>query len=197
MAAVRIIGVDASLSATGIAVYHQDGREAKPWMSATTVYSAPPMPTERRMQLIMSRLWSVAGNGPQALNTFVAIEAPFVADPKKRSGETTLKLGGLHYLIRYGLFARNIRWVVLHHTALKIYATGAGNAGKAVTTEAANYHLRHLTHAGDDNQADACWLAAMAAHHYIGKPLHHGKPSHDLNLVLKAIDNWPSWNPWP
>jgi hypothetical protein len=150
------------------------------------------------MQAIMSRLWSITGNGVSGgLNCFVCIEKPFVADPRKRSGDTTLKLGGLLYVMRYGLFARGIPFAVVHNTKLKMYATGAGNAGKAIVTEAANYHLRNLTQASDDNQGDALWLAAMAAHHYLGKPLHVTPPPHaGLATHLQDIE-WPQWNPWP
>lgn len=195
MSAVRLIGVDPSLAATGIAVLHMDGRNATPWMSTTTVATPSNLDTERRMQIILGQLWRVALQ-VDGVYTIVGIEQPLVPRDKTTQ-DTVLKLGGLHWLIRYGLYVRNIPAVVVGNTRLKLYATGMGNAGKAITTEAANYHMRNLAHAGDDNQADAMWLAAMLSHRYIGRPLFKGTVSHDPGRVLSEMKKWPQWTPWP
>lgn len=147
-----IIGIDAALANTGIAVWH-DGL-----ISVQTIHTMPGMP-EERWQAIGDRVWAIARKDP---DTIVALEAVFVG--AKMMG-TALELAYLHAVLRMGLFRLGVPVVVVDAMGVKQYAVGVG---KATPREmiAATSRLRLPFHVGDDHQADAAFMVAMVLDHY-------------------------------
>lgn len=173
-----IIGVDAALANTGIAIW-RDGL-----MSVTTIHTAPGMP-EERWQYIGDRVWAMARKDP---DTIVALEAVFVG--AKMMG-TALELAYLHAVLRMGLFRLDVPVVVVDAMAVKQYAVGVGRATPREMI-AATSRLRLGFEVGDDHQADAAFLVALALDHY-------GMPMCQTSAAgRKALDrqSWPKgWRP--
>lgn len=172
-----VIGVDASLTATGIAIWH-GGR-----VQLGTIKTTPEMGDEpERWRRICTRIWPHLRR-----DTLAALEAVPVYKGKSPAaqGGTVLKLGQLHGVLRYGFHARGVPLVRPQPTQVKQYATGRGGASKEEMVEAAQRLLG--VYPGDDNQADAVWLMAMVLHK-------HGHPLAQLPvvqaLVLDRVD-WP------
>lgn len=155
---LTILGVDAAIAKTGLAVWMGPGQ-----VSCMTVNTPPAsqMCFEDRVGITLAHIaqWS-----PDPTNTVMVLEGVF----RGAQGRTAVDLGGVHYLIRYRARKRGMRFVVAGNEQIKLYATGHGRAEKQAMVEAANYHLRHLAHADDDNQADALWAMAMGVRWYYG-----------------------------
>lgn len=140
----RIVGLDASLTATGLAP--PDGGSVT--LSVRTTGAA------RLYELTTAIHGWVSGNVD-----LVAIEGYSYAS---RNG--THQLGELGGCIRLDLWRAGIPYVEIPPNSLKKYATGRGNASKDEMLAAA---IRRLGYEGHDhNQADALWLREMARDAY-------------------------------
>lgn len=92
---------------------------------------------------------------------------------------------GLHWLVLDRLWRTNTPVAIIGPSVLKAYATGRGNSGKDAMILAAA--RRFPTFAGDNNQADALWLAAIGLDHLTGQtvvPAAH-------RTKLASVD-WPT-----
>lgn len=164
----RVVGVDPSLTATGIAT--RDGCSTittKPGGWASDLH---------RLQFIAAAVRTVARDAD-----LVVIEGlAFMSKNGKASDRA-----GLHWLIRDRLDAAGVRVAVVTPTARAKYATGKGNAGKdAVLIEV----VRRLPiHVADNNEADAAVLLAMGLDH-LGEPLAPMPATH--RAALDAVV-WP------
>lgn len=147
---MNIVGIDPSLTATGIAA--ADG----------TLHTVKSKPVGDDLG---SRLWRLnvicAKIGALVQGADVAvIEGPAFS----RANAGTHVGAGLWWRIVGGLHARGVRVVELGPSQLKKFATGRGNADKAAMRVAL------LKRAGldvaDDNQADAWWLRQAGLHHH-------------------------------
>lgn len=170
-----VIGVDASLTSTGVAVWH-DGR----WTFGTIRTSPDGMTLEQRWRYITARLW------PRLTTRTLAVVEGVFSGPGH--GGAALDLAMLHGIIRYGLHVRSVPFAVVNTRHLKQFATGGGNAKKFQMLAAANDRLG-LPLASHD-QADAAWLAAMGLHRY-------GHPLCPTTAVQDAACNaarWPQWS---
>lgn len=100
-------------------------------------------------------------------------------------GASVVDIGEMGGVVRLMLWERQIPYVEVAPSSLKMFATGKGNAGKDdVLAEA----IRRLGYAGSSkDEADALWLRAMALHHY-GEPVVSLPATH-----LRGIDkvSWP------
>lgn len=139
---MNIVGLDLSITATGIA--ERDGK----------TFTAKPASTgDRRLVTIRNAVGLHVGGCD-----VVAIEdLPVNA---KSAGIT----GMVHGAVRCALLEWGIPYALITPASLKSYATGKGNCGKPEMAVAA--FKRAGVEFGDDNQCDAAWLRWMALDYY-------------------------------
>jgi hypothetical protein len=87
-----------------------------------------------------------------------------------RSTNKASELAGLHWLVRHGLWRRDVPYVVVVTQHLKIYATGRGTEMDKDDVLAAVIKRYPKTDVAGNDGADALSLAAMGAD-YMGAPL--------------------------
>lgn len=196
-----IVGLDLSLSATGLAWRGYNGE-----VQVTTVRT--------------SRQEHPAGWGPALRYRRIVVEVLrhvrhdtlVVKEQRLENLDTPsnsmLDLAGLHAVVEYALAAAFVPFVDVNLQVLKAYAV-KGHASKDEMVAAARDQLcgrpvvwrpsptaeplySQLPHVFNDNEADALWLLAMACQKY-GRPLHR-PPVHRAARIDKI--QWPHWR-WP
>lgn len=142
---MRIVGLDLSLTATGI---------------ATDTHTIRVAPTRLKLAGPARLAWLRDTIAEHVTNADLAIIEGY-AYGTKHQREALGELGGV---IRVMLWDHQIAHTTIPPATLKQYATGHGNAQKQTMVLAAQ---RHLGYTGNDhNCADALWLAAAAKDHY-------------------------------
>jgi Holliday junction resolvasome RuvABC endonuclease subunit len=158
----RVLGVDLSLTATGLA--HPDG-------SALTF-----KPTYQGFQRLAEIRNAVLDAVMISHASFVAIEGYSMGS----KGSSFLSLAELGGIVRFAFWAGGLRWLDVPPSTLKRYATGKGNADKATVLQAA---WKRLGYEGTDhNAADALWLQAIGMA-YLGSPVVELPATHLKALV--------------
>jgi crossover junction endodeoxyribonuclease RuvC len=150
----RVLGLDLSLTSTGVA-------------APTWTYALKPAPALRgtdRMLWFRRQIFDDAISPSTAL-TLVAMEGPAYGATGGQKGHH--ERAGLWWLVRCMLAGVDVPVAVIPPASLKLYATGKGNAGKDEILMAAARRFDWF--AGGNDEADALWLAAMAADH-LGTP---------------------------
>jgi crossover junction endodeoxyribonuclease RuvC len=169
---MRVVGLDLSLTCTGVAVEEGEGR-------SFTIEPARRRGMER-LDFIREGVLTYAA--PGALNADIVVIEGYSFN-SKQGGEHLGELGGV---VRLALWDLGIRFVDVSPASLKTYATGKGNAKKEVVFAAA---IRRLGYEGNDhNEADALWLRAMALDHY-GEQLVDMPQDH--RRALEKVE-WPT-----
>lgn len=148
MTAPRVVGLDLSMTATGIA-----------WCDGTTYTVKTKQTGDLRLLDIIDEISrAVDGRG---LALVVIEDLPTHA---KSAGITGMVQGAARaYLLR-----RSVPYVTVPPATLKKFATGRGNCGKPEMAVA--LFKRFDRELPDDNQVDALWLRA-AGHQLLGAPL--------------------------
>jgi crossover junction endodeoxyribonuclease RuvC len=165
---MKLIGLDLSLTATGVAV----GESVVVIKTKTTGVE--------RLNDIRSQLRKEIGR----FNPKVAIIEGYAFGAHDRGARSIGELGGV---VRLMLADYKIKFVEVPPASLKKFATGKGNADKDNVLAAAIKHNRRIN---NNNAADAWWLYQMGAAAYgqqVAPTLKIGKVRH---TVLKAIE-WP------
>jgi crossover junction endodeoxyribonuclease RuvC len=164
--ALRIVALDLSLAATGLA--HTHTHRGEPVLAARTVHTARTKhgSTDMDHERVHKVLVDVAA-AAKCRPDLVAIEWLPQFDGK---GDTSLRLAELHGVVKHWLYAQRIPYVNVRPPDLKIWATGNGNATKTAVKQAVIAEYGGLVHIGDDNQADAVALLTLALAAY-GEPL--------------------------
>lgn len=154
-----VIGLDVSLTRTGIAVW-RDGR-----MTTTSTVSQPigAQSWDERNTRIVGQAGSIirwlSDNTDGQMPSLAVIEAPILHGPQTGS---FFDRSGLWHGVYSKL--RSSGWripvAVVNVATLKAWATGKGNADKAMMLHAAR---REWPGVLNDDEADASWLAAMGA----------------------------------
>lgn len=139
MTAPRIVGLDLSLTRTGVA--DADGR-------VDVIKLAQYRDAERLSVAHYTISAAVTGAN------LVIIEGYAY-----NSANAAHSLGELGGVIRLMLYQRRIPYLVVPPATLKKYATGKGNVGKGAVMVAASTRLHYDLE--DDNEADALWLRAI------------------------------------
>lgn len=177
----RIVALDLSLTSTGMAW----GVTAAGWPQVTRVESKPP----RRVTLASRshRLRTIAGEVTQrcAGADLVLVEAPTY------SGKTTGSAhdrAGLWWLVVGRLTGAGLNVVEVELHAVKMYATGRGNADKDAVLAAVVRRYPHVEVTGND-EADALVLYAMGAR-FCGSPIDGDLPK----THLRGMDR-VAWTP--
>ena len=158
-----VIGIDQSLTNTGIAVLTRGDRI--PFLHS--VKSEPGQPIETRVMAIVREINRIVGTAtgfPDVNPALVVLEGISAGS----FGATTsiLELGFLHYLIRTQLTSQRIPFKVCAPTSLKKFCCGTGGSPKdPVTKQRVMKDLlkNYGVDTNDDNQADAAVLAFVAA----------------------------------
>lgn len=186
---MRVLGIDLSLTATGIAIVTADTshpweiRNRTPRIEVRTIAStgrsdATLHQRRARLQNIGDAVIAAAHGADIAV-----IESPSLGQARQ-GGQ--LDRHGLWWLVTDRLIGRGIPVATVTPAGRAKYATGKGNAGKTDVLLAVDrrYPAAEIT---DDNQADALVLAAMGCRH-LGHPIDDMPKAH-----LSAMDAvvWP------
>lgn len=153
MIAVRVIGIDPSLTSTGLAQVSQGFEMGAHW-SFETVRSKP---SGSSIGARSTRLLAIEDRVRQVVQRagLVVIEAPAYS----RSVGSRHERSGLWWLLVAAALAEGCRVVEVSPTARARYATGKGNAPKAAVVAAVS--ARYGVAPSNDNEADAIALAAL------------------------------------
>jgi crossover junction endodeoxyribonuclease RuvC len=158
---MRIIGIDASLTGTGIS----DGHST--WLIGSPAAGMSLSARRARIKTTAERILTTAD--PRGAD-LVVIELPAFGGASGR-GSMVLERSGLYWrLIESIIEGYGVPVVEVVTSQLKLYATGKGNAGKGLMIDAAARRLPDVVTGADDNRVDALWLAAMGYDH-AGQPL--------------------------
>lgn len=181
----RVVGLDLSLTSTGIARLEVDENGAITGSHTDTVTSTPPdeqtLPQRvRRVDYVANRVIdAVASAGrPGHRPDLIAIEGASFGSTTGQAQERAW-LRGAVYL---ELYAIGVPFVEVAPTSLKLYATGNGRASKTDVVQSVRRHygehfdipLREAD--GREDVADAIALAAMGAR-AIGHPIDADHPT--------------------
>lgn len=143
------IGLDLSLTATGVCIIGEDNTQFFTIKTKPEKYRSP----EERFEYIKNEVIRLLPDCPFVV--FIAIE-----DYSYGSVGQSFSKAELHGLIKNALFTRSYEFTQYSPNSLKKFASGKGNSGKDVVIKCVYQHWGHdLT---DNNQADACVLAHMA-----------------------------------
>ncbi len=180
----RVVGLDLSLSSTGIAL--PDGT------TVTQGYSLPADATDAercdridhiRRAVFTSVIDNCCCTGPALIRPLVVVEGFSFGSPQ---GAT--EAGGLGWAVRIALHLNSVPFAVVAPPTLKKFATGKGNAGKDDMKLAALQRFDvAFTGAGSGDRCDARWLQEMGLHH-LGAPTVE-LPSVNVSALAKVA--WP------
>ena len=176
-----VIGLDVSLTRTGIAVW-RDGR-----MTTTSTVSQPigAQSWDQRNTRIVGQARAITGwlqdNTPKP--DLAVIEAPILHGPQTGSFFDRAQLwGGVYSKLRSSGW--RVPVAVVNVATPKAWATGKGNADKAMMLHAAR---REWPGIPNHDEADSAWLASLGAC-AIGDQPFDLKPRH--HAILTKIQ-WP------
>src|SRR5262245_5270852 len=164
-----VIGIDPSMTATGIAV----------WRNGSAYAYTSTSPADEDATLRWNRhLAKIFGEIDDPQRTFIAVEDL----PKGKIAVTALLIerAGLLALIRYGAARRGVPVALINPSTLKKFATGHGQSSKAAMRASARLLLGVET--DNDNEADAVWLQTMAM-------LQYGIPCNTRNMTVVQLDS--------
>lgn len=153
------IGLDLSLTGTGMS----DGHET--WLIRSSgKVDATLAERHARLDLVLNNV--VYYMGEEWPTSLIVVEGPAFASKTGHMHDRS----GLWWRVVGGLIADGYPVAEVPPTVLKKYACSKGNASKGMMMDAAARRFPNVDTAGDDNRADALWLAAMG-HDYLGVPL--------------------------
>lgn len=172
MADPHVVGLDLSLTATGIATE-----------AGQSIVSCPKLRGIERCDRIAGEVLQLVSQWVNNLNTGLVVIEGYSFGSRNSHAHALGELGGI---VRHELLRMGYRWVDVPPSSLKKYATGKGNAGKEEMLAAAIRRLGYDGH--DNNEADALWLRAMALD-ALGCPLVE-MPAVNRGALEKV--EWPS-----
>lgn len=185
---MRIIGVDPSLTCTGVAAIGRPGAGVHDTWSVRSLGQDAPTYEDRA-----DRLTHLQRGFVDVLDDFCEDwpSGPLLLVIESRDFQTPGKAGhatdraGLSWLFVVAARAYGARIAAVAPSQLKVYATGRGNADKPEIRP--EVEERYGFYVRNDDEADAVTLAAMGAH-AMGAPLVDVPPSHARALTAVA---WP------
>jgi crossover junction endodeoxyribonuclease RuvC len=165
----RVIGLDLSLTSTGVA-------GSAGW--ADRIRPAPTLDLFIRLRIIRQRVMDYVRDADLVVVEGLAIS--------RQTGQH-LTRAGLWHLVMEQIDAHSIPWAEVSPTGLKRYATGKGNSPKDEVLAAVVRRFPTVEVRGND-EADALVLAAMGADH-LGVPIVTMPEAHRAALAKVA---WPA-----
>ncbi|MFJ2178939.1 Holliday junction endonuclease [Streptomyces sp. NPDC087851] len=154
MTPLRVVGLDLSITATGIA--YRDG--------STGTVGGPADHGDRRLLTIEQAVTIALGGEDYRLGPLPDLVVLEDLPTHARAAGIT---GMVHGVVRARLLRRGVPYVALPPATLKAYATGKGTADKTAMAMAA--YKRGGCEFADDNQCDAAWLR-WAGLDWLGAP---------------------------
>lgn len=158
--APRVLGLDLSLTGTGIARLGAEGVEL------TMTVRPGKRAGHERIDFIMCMIYE-AQRG--AMLDLVVVEGPSYGNQgngERQKGHH--ERAGLWWLVTQGLWAAGRPYAVVTPAQRAKYATGDGRSKKAAVLAAARARYGHLAVLANDNEADALILAHMGVDHLGG-----------------------------
>ena len=147
------VGIDPSITATGLIVLDQDQCIMKQDLIKTTTKDE----MEERLVYIKKEI--------SFIPKIWRLKTVYIEGPSYGSkGNAVLQMGALHFLIRIFLYENNIEYKVIPPKTLKVFHCGNGNAKKAEVLDLVEQTLG--VRFNDHNIADAYGLARMALRDY-------------------------------
>jgi Holliday junction resolvasome RuvABC endonuclease subunit len=172
---MRVVGLDLSLTATGVAVV--DGNCLYPehyTVSITTREKGYP-----RLRYILNEIRAIVLDRTKV--DLVVVEGPSYGS----TGRSFHQIAGLWWLITYVLTVNSQPFAVVPPTSAKLYFAGSGRANKDDMVREATRRFDWFN--GDNNQADALALCAMGWD-WLGLPI--TKVPEKNRKALERIE-WP------
>lgn len=177
---IRVLGVDPSTAATGLAYPYEDRFH-------TIVPDSGP-------ENVPGRLFEIECAFEGILHTLTAREMVDFAVVEgvslrgKGGPLTLLRLAQLSGIIQKSLYRFAIPFVEVNSSSLKKYATGNGAAQKHEMVKAAK---ERGAHPGNDNEADAFWLKQIGDHYWNMEPTEASFMLEKHQLDLHERLPWP------
>lgn len=168
--ASTVIGLDLSLTATGVA-------SSVGWTEAVRI----PGRGHNRLDAIRAAVLCLV---PVNVD-LVVVEGPSYGNQGQQRQSGHHERAGLWWLVTHTLWKRGIDYAVASPAARAKYATGKGNAGKADVVREVTRRFDWF--AGGEDEADALVLAAMGAD-WLGHPIAAMPATHRTAL---ANVQWP------
>lgn len=169
-AAPRVLGLDLSLTATGVCL--TDG--------LTLTIKTQQKHGDRRLVHITDALTSIIGDGS-------TVDLAVIEDLPKHAMAAGIT-GMVHGVARSVLLRAGIPYALVAPATLKAFATGKGAGDKTPMVMAA--YKRAGVEFPDDNQCDAWWLRAAGLDWY-------GRPEFDLPQAQRARLDKVAWPDMP
>lgn len=171
--ACRVVGVDLSLSATGMS----DG--SMTWLVRSS---------GSKGDLLITRSVRLRGLAKAVLERCTDVDLVVLEQPAfSRTTGHMHDRSGLWWLVVDALtFELQVPVAEVAPTALKKYATGKGNANKGAVIDATARRFPDVETGADDNRCDALWLAAMGLDWLGGRSVVPAGQRDGLNRVT-----WP------
>jgi Holliday junction resolvasome RuvABC endonuclease subunit len=171
---VRVVGVDISLTATGIA-------SSLGWCKVVGRTAVTKAPLLIRMGMVDELCAAILRH--VGVPDLVVIEGPAFS----RTGGGALERHALWWLVVRSLIGRDIPVAEVSPPTRCRYATGKGAAQKTAVVDAVARRLPQYATHGNDNLCDAVILAAMGAD-WLGSPLTVMPKAHREAL---SVVRWP------
>ena len=187
-----VLGIDPSLTSTGIArVDTEDRLVAQTWTITSKGAQADTLAQRReRLAMIAERHIGdyAIGIGERGTDLGGRADLAVIENPAlSKNNNGTSMLNGLWWLTVHRLYSLGVAVVAVQPNTLKKYATGKGNAGKDEVLLAVAKRYPHVD-VTNNNEADALVLAAMGADH-LGAPLVDLPAAH--RAALDGVQ-WPT-----
>ena len=157
---MKIIGLDLSLNKAGVAAIDGDA----------SIYQAETLRTPQKVIAAgaHARLEWVRSGIDERVQRVKPDAAVVEAPAYGAKGTAVHQLAGLWWIITHDLWKLGVPYVSISPGSCKLYASGDGSADKDAMILATARAFGDFD--GDNNAADALWLAHMGADHY-GQPL--------------------------
>lgn len=178
---LHIVGIDPSLTGTGVAVIRPDG------LLFTDTFTTKLRGHQRLAHIVTEIRDAAVSPVPWGAAQLVVIEGPSYGNQGSGRQSGHHERAGLWWLITHELWQVGIPYAVVPPASRCRYATGKGNAAKDQVLAAVLKRFGQLVDIDNNNEADALVLAAMAAEHR-GQPL-AAMPATHSEALAKVV--WP------
>lgn len=180
-----VVGIDPSLTSTGIAVVDTEDRLT---IQASTMGSTDALDASwsSRSARVRALVRDVVASVDRDAVGLVVIESPSLA---QRNAGSAHDRAGLWWGIYWALTEAGVPVLPVPPTVRAKYATGKGNAGKDQVLLAVSRRYPHAPIRGNDD-ADALVLAAIGAR-VLGEPIEESLPQAHLDAMATVHLDWP------
>lgn len=181
---MRVLGIDPSLTSTGVAIV-ADGR-----VESVARISCPkptgPGAEHVRLAAILADVLRIVGRPGDLRVDAVGIEGPSFSS----RGGSSHERAGLWWLITQTLWTWRVPYYVVTPSQRMIYATGSGQADKDRVIAAVVRRYLEVEVTGND-EADGLIIAAIGAR-MLGEPVEESLPQTHLRALAKIDARWMS-----